>query len=78
MPSKVIALRPGSEESIAEQLRTVADQIERGEFGEVLSLSWVADLGGNQVEVGFVGNSPLPGAATHLMLALGMRKLESD
>lgn len=63
-------------ESVADQLRAVADQIDAGEFGEVHSVSWVADVGGGRVEVGFCGQSPLAGAAAHISLAMGMRKLE--
>jgi ABC-type taurine transport system substrate-binding protein len=74
--SSVVAFPSNPAQSVAEQLRAVADQIDAGEFGEVLSVSWVADCGSGHIEVGFVGSSPLPGAAAHMSLALGMRKLE--
>lgn len=67
-------LTPGS--SLAEQLRALADQIDQGDYGEVLNVAWVADCGGGHIEVGFCGQSPLEGAHAHLMLAMGMRKLE--
>lgn len=76
MPT-VVAFPTKNGDSIADQLRAVADQIDAGDFGQVISIAWVADCGGNHVEVGFVGNSPIPGAAAHLSLALGMRKLET-
>jgi hypothetical protein len=79
MPSdaKVVAFPHNAVYSVADQLRAVADQIEAGEFGQVHSVSWVADCGDGQIQVGLVGNSPLPGPTAHLMLAMGMRKLEA-
>lgn len=62
---------------IPEKLRELAARIEAGEFGEVHSIAWVADVGAMKVEVGFIGMSPLEGAAAHLMLSMGMRKLET-
>jgi hypothetical protein len=73
-----VAQLPGTyPRSIADELREIADRIERGEFGAVYSVTWVADCGGGQVQVDFIGPSPLPGAAAHLSLALAMRKLET-
>jgi hypothetical protein len=64
-------------QSIADQLRALAERIESGEYGEVHSVTWVADIGG-MVEVGHCGNAPFPeaGPVSHLILAMGMRKLE--
>lgn len=64
-------------ESIADQLRTLAAQIEAGEYGTVHSVTWVVDVGGS-VEVGHFGKAPFPesGPVSHLLLAMGMRKLE--
>lgn len=77
MSAKVLSLPVGAGESIAAQLRGLADQIESGSHGAIHSVSWVADCGDGKVEVGFIGASPLPGPAAHLLLSMGMRKLES-
>lgn len=77
METKVVALPVKAGERISDQLRDLAARIELGDYGTVHSVSWVADVDGGKVEVGFIGQSPLPGAAAHLSLALGMRKLES-
>jgi hypothetical protein len=69
-----LPLKPG--QSVADQLREIAAQIDAGEYGGVLSVAWVADCGGGTIEVGFCGQSPLEGAHAHLLLAMGMRKLE--
>ncbi len=74
--SKVVPFPFASPEQIPEKLRELAARIEAGEFGEVHGVAWVADVGAMNVEVGFIGMSPLEGPATHLMLAMGMRKLE--
>lgn len=76
MPNVVaFPIQPG--EDIPEQLRDLAERVQSGEFGIVHSLTFVADCGSGKVEVGMLGNSPLPGPAAHLMLAMGMRKLET-
>lgn len=75
----VVTLPAQPQDSIPEQLRALADRIEAGEFGEVHSASWVLDVGG-QVETGIFTPVPLAlhviGPTAHLMLAMGMRKLE--
>lgn len=77
MDSKVLSFPFTKPDDIPAQLRDLAARIEAGEFGAVHSVSWVADVGEMRVEVGFIGPTPLPGAAAHLMLSMGMRKLET-
>lgn len=78
MDSKVVKLPlSAGERGIGAELRDLAQRIEAGEFGPVQSVSWVADKGDGTVEVGFIGPSPLPSPTAHLMLAMGMRKLET-
>ena len=77
MGAKIVAFHFHAGQSIAAQLRDMAERFESGDYGTVHSVTWVADVDGGRIEVGFIGNSPLPEAAAHLSLALGMRKLES-
>lgn len=58
-------------------LRALADGIEAGNYGQVNTLGWVIDHDEQRIDVGLAGKSPLPGAELHLLLACGMRKLES-
>jgi len=74
--SNVRTLPLPADSTIPDQLRDLAEIIESGKYGVVHSLTWVADCGGGLIEVGLLGASPLPGATAHLMLAVGMRKLE--
>jgi hypothetical protein len=56
-------------------LRRLADQIDAGEYGDAHAFAWVVDCGGH-IEVGMLGQTAEAGAVAHLLLALGMRKLE--
>ena len=62
--------------NVSAQLRNLADEIDRGDYGDAHSVTWVVDCGDARIEVGFSGQSPLPAGAAHLSLAMGMRKLE--
>lgn len=75
MDAKVVTFPHQPAESVAEQLHTLADEIAAGKHGNVHSVSWVADCGDMRVEVGFIGNSPLPGPTAHMMFSMGMQKL---
>lgn len=75
MDAKVVTFPLKQSESVAEQLRTLADEIASGKHGAVHSVSWVADCGDMRIEVGFIGNSPLPGPTAHMMFSMGMQKL---
>jgi hypothetical protein len=60
---------------IARGLRRMADDIEKGEYGDAFNLAWVMDCGEGHIEVGLLGRSPEPGAAAHLLFGVGMSKL---
>lgn len=75
MPDKIIAFPARIGDDIPSQLRDLADRVESGEFGTVHSVTWVADCGDFRVEVGLVGNSPLPGPVAVQMLMMGVMKL---
>lgn len=73
---KVLQFPAQSSDDIPGMLRDLADQIERGEFGIVHGLSWVADCGDGRIEIDYCGKSPQPGINAHFLFALGMRRLE--
>lgn len=58
-------------------LRSLADQIEAGEYGDAHNLAWVVDCGAGRIEIGLLGQTAEPGAIAHYLFALGQRKLES-
>jgi len=58
-------------------LRALADGIERGEWGAAHQVAYVVDTGDGFVQVGMAGKSASPGAEAHLLLSMGMRKLEN-
>lgn len=57
-------------------LRRIADQIDSGEIEEAHNVAYVIDAGDGEIIVGLLGKAPEPGATAHLLLAMGMRKLE--
>lgn len=61
---------------VASGLRRLADDIERGEYGDAHNLVWVIDAGSGRIELGLLGHAGEPGALSHFLLALGQRKLE--
>lgn len=75
MPS-VVKFPQQSCTDIPSQLRALADRIESGGYGLVHGMSWSADCGGGQIEVGYYGQAPDPAMNAHFLLAMGMRKLE--
>lgn len=61
---------------VAARLRSLADSIESGKFGEnVHNIAWVADCGGGNVEVGLIGVAAEPASAGHFLLHCGALKL---
>ncbi len=56
-------------------LRLMADQIDRGEYGEVHNIAWVMDHDGG-VDAGLLGKAGEIGPTAHLLFAIAQRKLE--
>lgn len=75
MDQKIVSFPVKFGDDIPSQLRDLADRVERGEFGTVHSVTWVADQADGKVEVGHLGQSPLPGPVAVQMLFMGMQKL---
>jgi hypothetical protein len=61
-------------QDIPKQLRTIADQIENGEFGDAHNLAWVIDQGNGSVEMGLLGSYARAGAEFILLLELAKQR----
>jgi hypothetical protein len=66
---------PGIDD-VPRALRTLADQIEAGEYGDAHNLAWAIDCGEGRLEVGMCGKAPEPGLLGHYMFARAQRKME--
>lgn len=73
MSAKLLTLPTADLGDIPKLLRTIADEIESGEYGEVLEGALV--LAGNDLEVFGLGR-PTDGTVAHYLLARAQRKLE--
>lgn len=62
---------------IPARLRTIAAQIEAGEYGDAHTLVWVIDEGDGVLSVGLVGEAAEAGATANFMLSLAQHKLLS-
>lgn len=75
-PLKVVPHPTADIRDVAARLRSLAESIERGEFGEsVHNLAWVADCGDSRIEVGLIGVAAEPGSTAHFLLHCGALKL---
>lgn len=64
-------------QDIPRGLRNLADAIEAGSWGDAHNVVWVVDCGDGKVELGMLGGTAEPGAVSHLLLGIAMRKLEA-
>ena len=71
----VVKLSYGNLLDIPESLRTLADRIESGDYGQVLNLGWVID-DGDEVNVGLLGSCSNSVSEAHILLSRGLRRLE--
>ena len=78
MSAVVLKLPDRDLTDVPRALRALADAVERGEFADAHNVAWVIDCGDSRVECGLAGPAPEPGAAAHLLLAIGQRKLEGS
>lgn len=58
-------------------LRALADDVEKGAYGDAHALAWIIDCGAGRVEIGMLGRTTEPGAVAHFLFALAQRKLEA-
>ena len=75
MTAKLVTFTGTSVQDIPGALRTLADQIAAGEFGDAHELAWVIDCGDCRLEIGLLGAATNPAASAHFLLHLGMQKL---
>ena len=61
---------------IPASLRTLADQIEAGNFDDAHNLGWVIDCGNARIEIGMAGAASAPGAEAHLLFSIAARMVE--
>lgn len=73
---KVVELRPtGGLSDVANGLRSLADSIEAGNYGEVNALAWVLDADFREIEFGILGCMPSPDALFVTLVELGKLSL---
>ena len=74
---ELVQIRSGAPTTrdITGQLRQLADDIEAGLVGDVHQCAVVTD-NGKQIHIYGWGDMPTPGSETHLLLSLGLLKME--
>ena len=74
---ELVQIRDGAPTTtdIIGQLRQLADDIEAGKVGNVHQCAVVTD-NGERIHIYGWGEIPTPGSETHLLLALGVLKME--
>ena len=73
---KVVEIKTGNLGDIPNGLRRLADQVERGDYGDVHNLAWSIDCGSGRIEIGMLRKAPEAGVTAYYLFALSMRKLE--
>ena len=74
---KVVDMTTRSINNLPERLRTLANQIEMGDFDDAHTLAWVMDCGNSRIEIGLMGKSESPGIEAHFLMSLGAHKIIS-
>lgn len=67
---KVVELPQTAFQDIPAGLRNLADQIERGEYGTVVSVAWVVDAEYKPIAAGLLGKCANPDAVFVLLLEI--------
>ena len=75
---KVIDFPGADVRDASAQLRALADQIDRGEYGDAHNVAWVMDCGDSRIEFGMMGQSESFGANFVLLLNLALHKIMAD
>jgi hypothetical protein len=61
---------------IPASLRTLADEIESGELGELTRLVWVIEQVDGEIGVGLMGKCSEPAPITYMLLGMAQRRVE--
>lgn len=72
---KVVQMPRGKGESVVETLRDLATAIERGDYGQVTNIAWVAESD-IEIAVGLAGVSIDNVLTAYYLLGKGQRRLE--
>lgn len=76
MTAKLLSFPDVNVGDIPKSLRNLADQIERGDYGDCHNIVWVMDEGDSNISVGLMGKSAEPAPLAYFLMGLGMRKME--
>lgn len=60
---------------LAAGLRTLADKIDKGDYGDAHNLAWVIDCGDARIEIGLLGKTASAGAEFNLLLDTAKNRL---
>jgi len=60
---------------IPASLRLLADQVEKGEYGDAHNLAWVIDCGDSVIHLGLMGKAPEPATTGYFLFAIAQHKL---
>jgi hypothetical protein len=77
MTLKIVDFPAQNISDIPNALRTLADNIEAGDFGDAHNIAWVIDKGEGQISIGLLGQCSEPGTNAYFLFGLGMRHIES-
>jgi hypothetical protein len=77
MTLKIVDFPSQNISDIPNALRTLADNIEAGEFGDAHNMAWVIDQGDGEISVGLLGQSAEPRTNAYFLFGLGMRHIEN-
>ena len=77
MSAQLINLKDRDIGDVPRILRSLADEIERGKFGDAHNVAYAIDCGSGRIEVGMAGQAPEPEITAHFLFAVAMRKLET-
>lgn len=61
---------------VANALRELADEIDKGTKGDAHNLAWALDCGDGDIQVGLMGKAPEPALTAYYLLGLAQRRLE--
>ncbi len=76
MPVELLKFPAQNVGDIPRGLRELAEQIEKGQFGDAHTLAWVIDCGDANIQLGLLGSCSEPGPVGYHLYGMAMRKLD--